>query len=69
MAKIKLNIEGMHCPSCEILIGDALKELNGMKKVKINHKLGSADVEFDESQIGRIMIIETIKREGFKVRR
>lgn len=69
MEKIKLNIEGMHCPSCEILITDELKELDGVKKAKVNHKSGIAEVEFDASKTTKDQIIETIKKEGYKVRK
>ncbi len=37
MEKLKLNVEGMHCPSCEILVSDELKELDGVKSAKVNH--------------------------------
>lgn len=69
METIKLNIEGMHCPSCETLIIDELKELNGVKKAKIDHKSGIADIEFDSSKTTKEQIIETIKKEGYKVRK
>lgn len=69
MEKIKLNVEGMHCPSCEILITDALKELDGVKNAKVDNKSGSAEVEFDNSKIEKGVIIETIKKEGYKVRK
>jgi len=69
MEKIKLNVEGMHCPSCEILISDELKELEGVQKVKVDHESGYAEVEFDNSKIDKRIIIETIKKEGYKVKK
>ena len=69
MEKLKLNVEGMHCPSCEILISDELKELDGIKSAKVNHVQGTAEVEFDDSKINKEKIIETIKKEGYKVRK
>lgn len=69
MTRIKLSIEGMHCQSCEILISGALKEQNGISYVKVNHKNGTAEVEFDSSKIKKEEIIETINKEGYKVRR
>jgi len=65
MEKIKLNIDGMHCKSCEMLIGDALQELGAKAKVT----QGSAEVEFDGSKLKKEDIVEAIKKEGFKVRR
>jgi len=69
METIKLNVEGMHCPSCEILISDELKELDGVKNAKVNHKSGITEVEFDSSKTTKEQIIETIKKEGYKVRK
>jgi copper chaperone CopZ len=69
MEEIKLNVEGMHCSSCEILISDELKELNGVKDVVVNHKSGSVNVKFDQSKTNKHDIIEVIKKEGYKVRK
>ena len=59
----------MHCKSCEMLITDALNEKDGIKQISINHRSGTADVEFDETKIKKEEIIETIKKEGYKVRK
>ncbi len=69
MEKIKLNVDGMHCKSCEILIIDALKEKDGINNVKVDHKAGYVEVEWDNSKIKKEGIIEIIKKEGYKVRR
>ena len=69
MVKLKLNIGGMHCPSCEMLISDELKELDGVKNAKLDHKSGTAEVEFDNSKVKKEDIIEVIKKEGYKVRK
>ncbi len=39
----------MHCVSCEILLEKELKKLKGLKKCKISHKKGEADIECDSS--------------------
>lgn len=69
MEKIRLSVEGMHCSSCELLISDSLKELNGVKNVNVDYKLGIVEVEFDSSKTKKEEIIEIIKKEGYKVRR
>lgn len=69
MQKIKLNVEGMHCQSCEILIRDSLKGVGGVRDAKVNHKSGIVEVEFDDSKVRKEAIIEVIKKEGYKVRR
>ena len=52
-----------------MLITDALNEKDGIKQISINHRSGTADVEFDETKIKKEEIIETIKKEGYKVRK
>ena len=69
MTNIKLQTDGMHCTSCEMLIGDALTELEGVDNAKANHKSGIVEVDFDDSKVKKEKIIETIKKEGFKVRK
>jgi len=67
--KITLNVEGMHCKSCEMLIKDELNELEGIKAVNISAEKGIATVEYDENKVDKLKIIEIIKEEGFKVRK
>lgn len=47
----------MHCRSCEILIEDELKKVNGVKSVYVNHKTGIAEVEceceLDQDEVNR----------------
>lgn len=47
MSKLKkttLYIQGMHCPSCDILIKDKFKEVVNIKEVKANHRTQEAEV-------------------------
>lgn len=67
--KIMLNIEGMHCKSCETLIKDELDELEGIKAANISAEKGIATIEYDEDKVDKMKIIEIIKKEGFKVKR
>ena len=63
--KKTLKIKGMHCPSCEVLIGDELEEIS--VKSKIDHKKGTAEVEFDENNASIEQIKEIIEKEGYSV--
>ena len=67
MKKIILNVEGMHCPSCEMLIGDSLEEMDGIGKVYVSHKEGTAKIEFDDTKIDDNEIKSIIRKEGYKV--
>ena len=61
---ITLNVDGMHCKSCEMLVGDELEE-NGATNVVVDHKKGI--VKFDNMEKDKA--IEIIKKEGYKVRK
>jgi len=60
-----IKTKGMHCHSCEILLQDALEEINGVEKAKADYKTGIVEVEFDENKVTKDKIIEIIKSEGY----
>lgn len=64
MKKI-LKVKGMHCPSCEVLLGDEFNDI-GVKS-KIDHKKGTAEVDFDEKKVSLEHIKKVIEKEGYKV--
>lgn len=65
--KIKLNISGMHCASCEVLIERKFKDVLGVEKVKVNHATGKAELlcscypDIDALK-------NTVKEDGYTVR-
>ncbi len=63
--KLKLNVKGMHCKSCEELIKEDLQDIN--VKADVNHKTGIVNVEFDEKIVQLNKIKEIIKKLGYKV--
>jgi len=65
MKEIKLNITGMHCNSCAILIVDSLTEQKGVKDAVVNLKKNSAIVKLDEKLIDEKQLISIIKKEGY----
>jgi uncharacterized protein len=44
--KLTIDIKGMHCRSCEILLEDSIGEVRGVKKVRTNYKKGIAEIEY-----------------------
>jgi copper chaperone len=67
MKKITLNVKGMHCQSCEMLIKDGLGDLDGVKDVQVSQKTGAATVVFDESKTSEKAVKSAIAAEGFEV--
>jgi copper chaperone len=68
MKKIMFEVEGMHCRSCEVLIEDALGEMNGVESINISHQEGIVKVEFNESKTNENKIEKIITNEGYKVK-
>ncbi len=44
LKKIILNINGMHCPRCEVLIERKFKRVAGVEKVNVSHTNGQAEL-------------------------
>jgi uncharacterized protein len=59
MKKRTVHVAGMHCQSCEILIEDSLKEVQGVRAVNVSHSKGTAEISykgyFDLKQIKSII--------------
>ncbi|NQU79425.1 heavy-metal-associated domain-containing protein [Candidatus Woesearchaeota archaeon] len=67
MKKINLNVKGMHCQSCEMLIKDSLEEANGISSVDVSIKAGKVSVEFNDKKVSESRIKTIITKEGFEV--
>ncbi|MEM4245230.1 MAG: heavy-metal-associated domain-containing protein [Candidatus Nanoarchaeia archaeon] len=66
--KTKIEVEGMHCKSCEMLLKDSLEEIKGVKKAKANRMKKEIEVEYDESQVTIAAIKLAIMKEGYDVK-
>ncbi|HLG32055.1 MAG TPA: heavy-metal-associated domain-containing protein [Ignavibacteriaceae bacterium] len=62
--KKKIKIEGMSCSHCIINIQKSLAKL---KLKKIDVKMGSAEVEYDESKFDEKELIKAVEDAGYKV--
>ncbi len=64
---VKVPIKGMHCRSCEILIEDKIKEINGVKSVDISYKTGEAVVLYEGGNNPLNKIHQAITDTGYAV--
>lgn len=62
--KTKIQVKGMHCKSCEVLLQDELEDINVVST--FNHKNGTAIVEF-EPPVTLDQIKKVIEAEGYTV--
>jgi len=67
MTKFNLNVNGMHCKSCSMLIKEALEEI-GASNIKINldEKKQVGKVSFDYKG-NKEEAIKAIEKEGYSV--
>ncbi|MBT3582284.1 heavy-metal-associated domain-containing protein [Candidatus Woesearchaeota archaeon] len=65
MKSVKIITKGMKCHSCEMLVKDALEELNGVDKAEASHETGAIYIDFDNKKTSKEKIIEVIKEEGY----
>ena len=56
----------MTCHSCEVLIGESVKEIKGVSSVKADHTKGTVIVDFSSPASGDA-IRKAIEKEGYKV--
>ncbi|MEM4359449.1 MAG: heavy metal-associated domain-containing protein [Candidatus Bilamarchaeaceae archaeon] len=64
--KVTLKVKGMHCRSCEVLLGDVLSWIKGTGNVKIDYTNGKVMLDVvDSSVLPRV--IEAIRSEGYEV--
>jgi len=69
MAKIKkviLYVNGMHCPSCDVLIKDKFEESNNIVNVKPDFKKQKVEV-FYTGSLNRELLNEKIKNFGYEI--
>ena len=67
MEKTKLKIDGMSCQHCVKTVTDALTELPGVRRAKVNLRKAEAVVHFDASRVNPINLTEAITAVGFRV--
>lgn len=68
MKKIELNVTGMHCKSCVIIIKDALIEHKGVNTAEVDLKKNKAVVTYDEKLTNESQLINIISKEGYEAK-
>jgi len=63
---IRLYVKGMHCPSCELLIGEKLKEIVHVKSADLNYKTGEVVVYYENHAPSEHLITKAITAAGYE---
>jgi copper chaperone len=67
MEKTTLKIEGMSCGHCVKAVEEALKEVDGVKKVSVSLENKSAEIEFDASKADIAALKAAVEEQGYDV--
>lgn len=65
MKTIKLKTDGMHCPSCSMLIEMNVSDLPGIESVRSSHADGLTTVTYDPDAINVDKITAEIRAAGY----
>ena len=65
MKKMKFDVFGMTCSSCQAHVEKAVNKLEGIKKVNVNLLSNNMVVEFDENKITEEVIIKSVLDAGY----
>lgn len=65
MPTLTLNVTGMHCGSCGMLIDDALEELPGVSAARTNVRKGTTVIEHD-GKVATKRLLKTVAKLGYR---
>ncbi|MEI8031965.1 MAG: cation transporter [Chlorobiaceae bacterium] len=65
--KNEFQVTGMSCGGCELLVREALEELDGVSAAQASHQSGVVSVEYDPQRVSVADLKTAIEAEGFKV--
>lgn len=64
MQSAKVNIKGMHCRSCEMLIEEELLKVPNIVKVSVHHQRGLAHIDY-QNNLDNTAVIKAIENAGY----
>lgn len=68
MNRLEFAITGMHCPSCGMLIDDALEEVAGVIRSQTNMASERTVVDVEDHHVEAARLVEVIVAEGYGAR-
>ena len=60
-----LEVSGMHCASCALLIERSLKKVPGVEEANVNYSTGKARIKSDSSQVNDSTLQSAVKSAGY----
>jgi copper chaperone CopZ len=65
MIKKVFRLDGMHCSNCSMAVESIEDDLPGIKKISASYQKGNMIVEYDESLVTEIQIINAVEKHGY----
>ncbi|MFZ4801923.1 MAG: heavy-metal-associated domain-containing protein [Chlorobium sp.] len=65
--KNNIKVSGMSCGGCQLLVKEALEELNGVTEADASFRDGLVTVDYDPEAITMAALRAVIEKQGFKV--
>ena len=66
MIEKTLNVQGMHCKSCEMILNDSISEIKEVEKVNSDFQKGQVVIIYSSDSVLE-EVKNVIKKEGYKV--
>jgi len=65
--KTEIHVSGMRCTGCEMLVSEALEEMEGVEMAKASFQTGVIEVEYDPSKADIESMKKVVEGQGFVV--
>lgn len=69
MKKTTIEIKGMHCRSCELLIESKLKQIKGVQSVEVSQKKGRAEIQYSTKHLNYGAVKDAVHAAGYEIGR
>ncbi len=60
-----INISGMHCASCAVILTKALQKVDGVSSAVVNYSTEKAKVSFDGQKVTEEMLLKAVRGKGY----
>lgn len=67
MNKITIPIRGMHCSSCELLIGEQLKKISGVTSAHVSQKRAVAEIHYAGARPSDADLSHAVQEAGYEI--
>ena len=67
MDEKKINVVGMHCPSCVAAVELCMTDLDGVEEAKADLETNTVSVKYDTSKVTDDDLAGAVEEAGFKV--